>query len=253
MNSNLLNTIVPEKVPIHVAIIMDGNGRWAKKHGKERIEGHKAGIESVRNSVKASIECGVKYLTLYAFSTENWNRPKEEVDALMELLVYAIETEVPELHKNNINLNTIGDISKLPEKCQISLQKSIDYLKNNTQLTLTLALNYSSRWEITNACQLIAKKIQQGILKPEEITQETISQHLNTSNIPDPELIIRTSGEHRISNFLLWQAAYAEFYFTPIYWPEFTKEEFYKAILDFQKRERRFGKTSEQIQSQSSH
>ncbi|GAB4447693.1 MAG: isoprenyl transferase [Bacteroidia bacterium] len=253
MNSNLLNTIVPEKVPIHVAIIMDGNGRWAKKHGKERIEGHKAGIESVRNSVKASIECGVKYLTLYAFSTENWNRPKEEVDALMELLVYAIETEVPELHKNNINLNTIGDISKLPEKCQISLQKSIDYLKNNTQLTLTLALNYSSRWEITNACQLIAKKVQQGILKPEEINQQTISQHLNTSNIPDPELIIRTSGEHRISNFLLWQAAYAEFYFTPIYWPEFTKEEFYKAILDFQKRERRFGKTSEQIQSQSSN
>lgn len=253
MNSNLLNTIVPEKVPIHVAIIMDGNGRWAKKHNKERIEGHKAGIESVRNSVKASIECGVKYLTLYAFSTENWNRPKEEVDALMELLVYAIETEVPELHKNNINLNTIGDISKLPEKCQISLQKSIDYLKNNTQLTLTLALNYSSRWEITNACQLIAKKVQQGILKPEEINQQTISQHLNTSNIPDPELIIRTSGEHRISNFLLWQAAYAEFYFTPIYWPEFTKEEFYKAILDFQKRERRFGKTSEQIQSQSSN
>lgn len=253
MNSNLLNNIVPEKIPIHVAIIMDGNGRWAKKHGKERIEGHKAGIESVRNSVKASIECGVKYLTLYAFSTENWNRPKEEVDALMELLVYAIETEVPELHKNNINLNTIGDISKLPEKCQISLQKSIDYLKNNTQLTLTLALNYSSRWEITNACQLIAKKVQQGILKPEEINQQTISQHLNTSNIPDPELIIRTSGEHRISNFLLWQAAYAEFYFTPIYWPEFTKEEFYKAILDFQKRERRFGKTSEQIQSQSSN
>lgn len=250
--SDFLSQINKNKVPVHVAIIMDGNGRWAKRHGKDRIEGHKAGIESVRNGVKASVECGVKFLTLYAFSTENWNRPKEEVDALMELLVYAIETEVPELHKNNIRLNTIGDISKLPEKCIQSLHQSIEFLKNNTQLTLTLALNYSSRWEITYACQLIAKKVQQGILKPEEITSDTIQQHLNTNNLPDPELIIRTSGEHRISNFLLWQAAYAEFYFTTLYWPEFTKEEYYKAILDFQKRERRFGKTSEQIKSEQS-
>lgn len=238
-------------IPVHVAIIMDGNGRWAKKQHKDRIEGHKAGVESVRNAVKASIECGVKYLTLYAFSTENWNRPKEEVDALMELLVYAIETEVPELQKNNIRLNTIGDIRQLPEKCHQSLTQSINYLRNNTQLTLTLALNYSSKWEITNACRLIAEKVQKGILSPDRITPQTIQEHLNTANMPDPELIIRTSGEHRISNFLLWQAAYAEFYFTPIYWPEFTKEEFYKAILDYQKRERRFGKTSEQIQSQN--
>ncbi|MCX7728562.1 MAG: isoprenyl transferase [Bacteroidia bacterium] len=250
MSKDYLKIIQQSQVPSHVAIIMDGNGRWAKKHGKDRIEGHKAGVESVRNAVKASIECGVKYLTLYAFSTENWNRPKEEVDALMELLVFAIETEVSELNKNNIKLTTIGDIKQLPEKCYQSLINSIELLKNNTQLTLILALNYSSKWEITHACKLIAQKVKDGFLEPENITPQIIEQHLNTANIPDPELIIRTSGEYRISNFLLWQAAYTEFYFTPIYWPEFTKEEFYKAIMDFQKRERRFGKTSEQIQSE---
>lgn len=248
--SIFLEQINKDKVPVYVAIIMDGNGRWAKKYGKDRIEGHKAGVESVRNAVKASIECGVKYLTLYAFSTENWKRPKEEVDALMELLVYAIETELSELQKNNIKLNTIGDISKLPEKSYQSLLQSINLLKNNTQLTLTLALNYSSKWEITNACRQIAIKVKDGLLNPDDITEHVFQQHLNPHNMPDPELIIRTSGEYRISNFLLWQAAYAEFYFTPLYWPEFTKEEFYKAILDFQKRERRFGKTSEQIQSE---
>jgi len=249
---DILNKIKQKEVPIHVAIIMDGNGRWAKKQGKDRIEGHKAGVESVRNAVKASIECGVKYLTLYAFSTENWKRPKEEVDALMELLVIAIEKEVPELMKNNIRLNAIGNLSSLPEKSRQSLYQSIELTKNNTQLTLTLALSYSSKWEITNACKLIAQKVKQGLLNPEDIDESTIQNHLNTADLPDPELIIRTSGEHRISNFLLWQAAYAEFYFTTVYWPEFTKEEFYKAILDFQKRERRFGKTSEQILSESS-
>ncbi len=243
----MLKQISKEKIPYHVAIIMDGNGRWAKKHSKERIEGHKAGVESVRNAVKASIEYGVKYLTLYTFSTENWQRPKEEIDALMELLVLALEKEVPELMQNNIRLNAIGDLKSLHPHVYDSLQKSIDITKHNQQLILTLALSYSSRWEITNACQLIAEKIKQGQLTPNEITEETIQQHLNTANLPDPELIIRTSGEYRMSNFLLWQAAYAEFYFTHVYWPEFTKEEFYKAILDFQKRERRFGKTSEQI------
>jgi undecaprenyl diphosphate synthase len=249
---NILNKIKQKEVPIHIAIIMDGNGRWAKKQGKDRIEGHKAGVESVRNAVKASIECGVKFLTLYAFSTENWKRPKEEVDALMELLVFAIEKEVPELMKNNIRLNAIGNLSSLPEKSKQSLYQSIELTKNNTQLTLTLALSYSSKWEITNACKLIAQKVKQGLLNPEDIDESTIQNHLNTADLPDPELIIRTSGEYRISNFLLWQAAYAEFYFTPVYWPEFTKEEFYKAIFDFQKRERRFGKTSEQILSESS-
>jgi len=249
---DILNKIKQKEVPIHIAIIMDGNGRWAKKQGKDRIEGHKAGVESVRNAVKASIECGVKFLTLYAFSTENWKRPKEEVDALMELLVFAIEKEVPELMKNNIRLNAIGNLSSLPEKSRQSLYQSIELTKNNTQLTLTLALSYSSKWEITNACKLIAQKVKQGLLNPEDIDESIIQNHLNTADLPDPELIIRTSGEHRISNFLLWQAAYAEFYFTPVYWPEFTKEEFYKAILDFQKRERRFGKTSEQILSETS-
>lgn len=249
--SDWLQQIQKEKVPIHVAIIMDGNGRWAKKQGKDRIEGHKAGIESVRNAVKASIECGVKYLTLYAFSIENWKRPKHEVDALMELLVFAIEKEVPELMQNNIRLNVIGNISSLPEKCQLSLKDSIEKTKNNTQLVLTLALSYSSKWEITQACKKIAEKVKNNLLSIDGINEQTIQGHLNTSSLPDPELIIRTSGEYRISNFLLWQAAYAEFYFTPLYWPEFSKEEFYKAIIDFQKRERRFGKTSEQIQSQS--
>jgi undecaprenyl diphosphate synthase len=249
---DILNKIKQKEVPLHTAIIMDGNGRWAKKQGKDRIEGHKSGVESVRNAVKASIECGVKFLTLYAFSTENWKRPKEEVDALMELLVFAIEKEIPELMKNNIRLNAIGNISSLPDKSRQSLYQSIETTKNNTQLTLTLALSYSSKWEITNACKQIAQKVKQGLLNPEDIDESTIQNHLNTANLPDPELIIRTSGEYRISNFLLWQAAYAEFYFTPVYWPEFTKEEFYKAILDFQKRERRFGKTSEQILSETS-
>ena len=249
--SHLLEAVQKGRIPLHVAIIMDGNGRWAKKHGKERIEGHKAGVDSVRNAVKASIECGVKFLTLYAFSTENWKRPREEVAALMELLILAIEKEVPELMQNNIRLHAIGDLDSLPEKCRESLYHSMEETKDNTQLMLTLALSYSSRWEITQACRRIAEKVKHGLLKPEAITETTIQQHLNTADIPNPELIIRTSGEYRISNFLLWQAAYAELYFTPIYWPEFSKEEFYKAILDFQKRERRFGKTSEQIQSEN--
>jgi len=245
--NDLLTQIQKNKVPTHVAIIMDGNGRWAKKRGLDRVEGHKAGVESVRNAVKASVECGVKYLTLYAFSIENWKRPKNEVDALMELLVLAIEQEVPELMKNNIRLNAIGDITSLPEKCQTSLLQSLETTKKNTQLVLTLALSYSSKWEIVNACKSIAQKVKEGRLNIEDITEETFQHHLTTSQMPDPELIIRTSGELRMSNFLLWQAAYAELYFTPLYWPDFTKEEYYKAIIDFQKRERRFGKTSDQI------
>lgn len=251
--NNLLDKIQKNKVPLHVAIIMDGNGRWAKKHGKERIEGHKAGVESVRNAVKASIECGVKYLTLYAFSTENWKRPKEEVDALMELLVIAIEQEVPELMKNNICLNAIGNIQSLPEKCYSSLLQSINMTKNNSQLTLTLALSYSSKWEIVAACKQIAQKVKNGTLDIEDIDEYLFQQHLTTHNMPDPELIIRTSGEHRMSNFLLWQAAYSELYFTPIFWPEFSKEEFYKAIISYQQRERRFGKISEQLSHYSNH
>lgn len=245
--NDLLTQIQKNKVPTHVAIIMDGNGRWAKKRGLDRVEGHKAGVESVRNAVKASVECGVKYLTLYAFSIENWKRPKNEVDALMELLVLAIEQEVPELMKNNIRLNAIGDITSLPEKCQTSLLQSLETTKKNTQLVLTLALSYSSKWEIVNACKSIAQKVKEGRLNIEDITEETFQHHLTTSQMPDPELIIRTSGELRMSNFLLWQAAYAELYFTPLYWPDFTKEEYYKAIIDFQKRERRFGNTSDQI------
>ncbi len=242
----MLQEIKNRPIPLHVAIIMDGNGRWAQTHGKDRIDGHRAGVESVRNIVKACIECGVKYLTLYTFSTENWKRPKEEVDALMELLVFAIEKEVPELQSNNIRLNTIGNILSLPKKCIDSIHRSIELTKKNTQLTLTLALSYSSKWEITEACKKIAEEVRSNILSLDAINETIIQKHLCTNNLPNPELIIRTSGEYRISNFLLWQAAYSEFYFTEVYWPDFNKEELYKAIHAFQNRERRFGMTGEQ-------
>jgi len=240
-------SINKNNIPQHVAIIMDGNGRWAKQHGEDRIFGHHEGVNSVREIVEACGEIGVKYLTLYAFSTENWNRPKDEVDALMELLVATISMETPNLNKKGVKLQAIGDIKSLPESCQKELQESIDITSKNDTVTLILALSYSSKWEITNAVQQIAKQVEEGKLKASEISAKHIEQNLNTNKYPDPELMIRTSGEHRISNFLLWQLAYAEFYFTDILWPDFRKEEFFKAIISFQNRERRFGQTSEQI------
>jgi undecaprenyl diphosphate synthase len=240
---SLFDQIDLNRVPQHVAIIMDGNGRWAKSQGKERIFGHFNGVEAVRESLKAATKAGVKYLTLYAFSTENWNRPKEEVEALMNLLVQTIMNEIEELDKNGVRMSTIGDLNNLPEFCQTELKKGMERTANNTSINLVLALSYSSRWEIAEAMRQIAA---QGI-SPENITDQLISDHLTTRGIPDPELLIRTSGEIRISNFLLWQIAYAELYFTETLWPDFDEEEFYKALLDYQSRERRFGKTSEQL------
>lgn len=240
-------SINKNNIPQHVAIIMDGNGRWAKQHGEDRIFGHHEGVNSVREIVEACGEIGVKYLTLYAFSTENWNRPKEEVDALMELLVSTISMETPNLNKKGVKLQVIGDVESLPKSCQDELQESINITANNTTVTLILALSYSSKWEITNAVKHIARQIEEGKLKASDITSKHIEKNLNTANYPDPELMIRTSGEHRISNFLLWQLAYAEFYFTDTLWPDFRKNDFFKAILAYQNRERRFGQTSEQI------
>jgi undecaprenyl diphosphate synthase len=235
-------------IPRHIAVIMDGNGRWAKQQGQDRLFGHASGVESVRSTIKSAREFGVEYLTLYAFSTENWNRPKEEVDALMDLLVQSIANEVDELDENNIRLITIGDESKLPEDCQKSLMWAKEKTKNNKDLTLILALNYSARWEIIRALKEIAVEIENHQLKAEEINEEIFERFLSTKDIPDPELLIRTSGENRISNFLLWQIAYTEFHFTNVYWPEFRREHFMQALLDYQNRERRFGLVSEQIQ-----
>lgn len=244
---DLKQSIDKTNVPQHVAIIMDGNGRWAKKQGEDRVFGHHEGVNSVREIVEACGEIGIKYLTLYAFSTENWNRPKEEVDALMELLVATISMETPNLDKKGVKLQAIGDIESLPQSCQKELQESIDFTAKNDTLTLILALSYSSKWEITNAVKQIAKKVEEGKMNSKDITSKDIEKHLSTSKWPEPELMIRTSGEHRISNFLLWQLAYAEFYFTETLWPDFRKNEFFKAILSYQNRERRFGQTSEQI------
>jgi undecaprenyl diphosphate synthase len=241
--------INPHSIPQHVAIIMDGNGRWAKKQGEDRIFGHHEGVNSVREIVEACGEIGVKYLTLYAFSTENWNRPKDEVDALMELLVATISMETPNLEKKGVKLEVIGDVKSLPGTCQQELEESMRQTAHNSKVTLILALSYSSKWEITHAVQKIAKLVEQGKLSANDISSELIEEHLNTSKWPDPELMIRTSGEHRISNFMLWQLAYSEFYFTDVLWPDFRKEDFFKAILAYQNRERRFGKTSEQLSS----
>jgi len=244
---DLKDSINKNNIPKHVAIIMDGNGRWAKQHGEDRIFGHHEGVNSVREIVEACGEIGVKYLTLYAFSTENWNRPKEEVDGLMELLVATISMETPNLHKKGVRLQVIGDILSLPISCQKELQESVDLTANNDRVTLVLALSYSSQWEITDAVKKIAEGVQSGDIKINDISARLIQENLNTKNYPDPELMIRTSGEHRISNFLLWQLAYAEFYFTDILWPDFRKKEFFEAIIAYQNRERRFGKTSEQL------
>ncbi len=241
-----LNT---DKIPQHVAIIMDGNGRWAAMHGNERFFGHEQGVESVRSVLEGASEIGIKYLTLYAFSTENWSRPKAEVDALMGLLVHAINAETESLKKKNVKLSMIGDFDSLPDEVQQKLEWSINELKDCTGVNLILALSYSSKWEITEAIRKIAEDVQAQKLKTEDITKELIDKYLATNGIPDPELLIRTSGENRLSNFLLWQVAYSEFYFTPVLWPDFTKEHLFEAVYDYQNRERRFGKTSQQIVS----
>ena len=230
---------------------MDGNGRWAQQQGHDRLFGHNFGVESVREALKAAQKTNVEYLTLYAFSTENWNRPQEEVDGLMDLLVRTIGNEVDELHKSNVKISTIGNIEGLPKSCGIELDAAYEKTKNNTGVNLVLALNYSSRWELTHATKNIAKKIESGELKADSIDEQTIISELNTSNIPDPELLIRTSGEHRVSNFLLWQIAYSEFHFTNVLWPDFKANDLYEAILDYQSRERRFGMVSEQIEKDS--
>ncbi len=239
--------IILEKLPRHIAVIMDGNGRWAKQHGKPRVFGHRNGVKSVRETTEAAAEIGVEYLTLYAFSTENWNRPRIEVNALMTLLVETLRKELDTLNKNNIRLQAIGDLSQLPPKTHKALLEGIENTKNNTRMTLILALNYSAKWEIVEASKRLATQVGQGTLKAEDIDETVFANALSTSGIPDPELLIRSSGETRLSNFLLWQLAYAELYFTPIFWPEFRKENLYKAIVDYQNRERRFGKISEQI------
>lgn len=238
-----------EMIPVHVAIIMDGNGRWARKRGIARTLGHEKGVDAVRETVEAATELGIKYLTLYAFSTENWNRPKYEIAALMKLLVRSVNKEKKTFQENNIRLTTIGDLSSLPARSYHELHKAIEETSANTGLTLILALSYSSRWEIIEATKKIAQQTLSNTIKPDHINAELFSTFLTTSSIPDPELLIRTSGEFRVSNFLLWQIAYTELYFTPTLWPDFTREEFYKAILDYQGRERRFGFTSEQIES----
>ncbi|MBQ7209890.1 MAG: isoprenyl transferase [Paludibacteraceae bacterium] len=235
------------RLPQHVAIIMDGNGRWAKQHGAERTMGHQHGIQPVRDVSEAAAELGIKYLTLYAFSTENWNRPAEEVNMLMHLLVDTIEKETPTLNKNNIRLLTIGDTDRLPLAVHEKFERCIEQTSANTGLNLVLALSYSSRSEITQAMQDIARMATYGGVRVEDINEDFVSSCLQTKNIPDPDLLIRTSGELRLSNFLLWQMAYTELYFTNICWPDFDKQEFYKAIIDYQHRERRFGKTSEQV------
>lgn len=235
------------KTPKHIAIIMDGNGRWAKKQGEMRLFGHNVGVESVREVLKGAKELGVNYLTLYAFSTENWNRPKEEVDGLMDLLVRTIANEVQELHDSGVRLQTIGDTEGLPQNCQTELFSATESTKENTDITLVLALNYSSRWEITNAAKNIARDVASGKINEADISNELFDGYLTTAGIPDPELLIRTSGECRISNFLLWQSAYTEFYFTEVLWPDFKKEHLYEAVYDFQNRERRFGRVSEQL------
>ncbi|MEM7656535.1 MAG: isoprenyl transferase [Bacteroidota bacterium] len=236
-------------LPRHIAVIMDGNGRWARSKGNHRIFGHRNAIKAVRDTTEGAAELGVEFLTLYAFSTENWNRPKAEVTALMTLLIDTIRKETKTLMDNDIRLNTIGDIARLPGKCQRNLAESIEMTQGNQRMTLTLALSYGARADMTHAIQQMAEKVQAGVLSPDQIDEETISQHLSTSYCPDPELLVRTSGEHRISNFLLWEIAYAEIFFTNKLWPDFRREDLFEAILDFQRRERRFGKISEQIQS----
>ena len=247
LKDQLMQQIDRERLPQHIAIIMDGNGRWAKERGKQRLFGHQSAIQSVREVSEASAEIGMKYLTLYAFSTENWNRPFAEVTGLMSLLATTIRNEVSTMNKNSIKLNAIGDLSSLPKSNYDQLMQALDDTSHNTRMVLTLALSYSGRWDLIQASQRMAQDVKAGKLMPEAIDDSTISSYLSTANMPDPELLIRTSGEERISNFLLWQLAYSELYFTPKYWPDFRKADLYEAILNYQHRERRFGKTSEQV------
>ena len=244
---SLIEKIDKNRLPRHVAIIMDGNGRWAKAKGKDRSFGHQEGVVSVRKIMDAVTQLGLKYLTLYTFSTENWNRPEEEVQALMSLLVSAIHRETPDMMKKNVRLTAIGDLSRLREDAYNTLQECIDTTSANTGTTLVLALSYSSRWEITRAARQLAQEVLEQKINPNDITEAMVSDHLTTKNIPDPDLLIRTGGEKRISNFLLWQLSYAEFFFTDVFWLDFREEELYEAILYYQQRERRFGKTSEQL------
>lgn len=247
--SSLLLDINLQNLPKHIAVIMDGNGRWAKQHNRPRVFGHTNGVKAVREITEASAELGIEYLTLYAFSTENWGRPTLEVNALMSLLVDTIKREIKTLMDNDIRLQAIGDLSGLPQSTAQTLKEGIEQTANNSRMTLTLALNYSSRWEIVEATKKIVQEFKESEKSIEEIDDLLIERHLSTANMPDPELLIRTSGEHRISNYLLWQIAYTELYFTDTLWPDFRKEDLYKAILNFQHRERRFGKTSDQISS----
>ena len=245
--SELLQQLDKKRLPRHIAIIMDGNGRWAKEQGHDRLYGHYHGVESVRDIVEGAAELGIEYLTLYAFSTENWDRPEYEVVGLMELLVGTIRKEIESLNKNNIRLHVIGDLNMLPEYARKELNEALDITKSNTGLNLIMALSYSGRWELLNAVKNIAWEVKHNNLQVDEIDQQTLQQYLCTSDFPDPELMIRTSGEYRISNFLLYQLAYAELYFTQVRWPDFRKQNLYEALIDYQNRERRFGKTSEQM------
>lgn len=244
---SLIEKIDRDRLPRHVAIIMDGNGRWAKAQGKDRSFGHQEGVVSVRKIMDAVTQLGLRYLTLYTFSTENWNRPEEEVQALMSLMVSAIHRETPDMMKKNVRLTAIGDLSRLREDAYNTLQECIQTTSANTGTTLVLALSYSSRWEITEAARQIAREVLEEKINPNDITETLVSDHLTTKGLPDPDLLIRTGGEQRVSNFLLWQLSYAEFFFTDKFWPEFREEELYEAILYYQRRERRFGKTSEQL------
>ena len=245
---SLKETIDLERLPKHIAIIMDGNGRWAKKNGMDRFMGHKEGVVSVRKISEATGRLGINYLTLYTFSTENWNRPKDEIDALMTLMITAIKNESEDLMTNNVHLNIIGNIERLPAETYENLINVIKRTRNNTGLNLTLALSYSSRWELTEAVKKISTSVKNGTLSVEQINEQMISDNLATHGTPDPDLLIRTGGEQRISNYLLWQLAYTELYFTDVFWPDFGEEDLYAAIVDYQHRERRFGKTGEQIQ-----
>ncbi len=248
---NLKTSINIDKLPQHIAIIMDGNGRWAKQHSKLRVFGHQVGVKAVRDTVEGAAKIGIKYLTLYAFSTENWSRPKLEVDALMELLIKTINNETKTLMDNDIRLQAIGDIASLPKKCKRNLEEAVNKTANNKRMTLVLALSYSSKWEIIEAVKKITEKVEKQKLQIEDINEKMFNSFLNTHNIPNPELLIRTSGEHRISNFLLWQIAYSELYFTDVLWPDFRREHLQEAIVNYQNRERRFGKTSEQIEKEN--
>lgn len=244
---DLKSLITPEKAPRHIAIIMDGNGRWAKQKGMPRVWGHHNGVKSVREVTEGCGEIGVEYLTLYAFSTENWSRPQDEVGALMALLIDTIKREINNLNKNNVRLLTIGDISALPEANYRALQEGMEQTRHNTGLTLVLALNYSAKWEIIQAARKLAEQAAAGLIRPSDIDEARFAGALGTTGMPDPELLIRTSGETRISNFLLWQIAYSELYFTPVFWPDFGKKELFEAIISYQHRERRFGRISEQV------